>query len=418
VGKYDMRFGISHGLYPDIRRGEEAIYAMTRELDELGMIWLRHPGNGIAWHEIQPTRDTWDFRKLDAVFNNNEHPWIIPTYGMVGTPYPFNADFSREYMESLGGREEILQHIIANTLDMTNPQQRAEAEVFVKTLVDRYKDRISFWEIGGNEGLPTEGRFDIVTNTYTWIKETQPDARVLVTAICGDDDGSFYRNLEAFDSLLARGMGDYFDIANFHYYGRIEGDFEERLEQRFDEYRAILDKYGLRKPIWVTETSTSSYEQSVLSGPGSEQIQARHVVMRLVIFAAQGAQKVFWYDYGELSIDDKFYGCNLFDSAQGPKPAYHTYRLAVDKLGYYRTVETLRSGDVRLYRFTTHPNEPIFVAWSSSPQTIDLSEYLQAGDVLVTHIVEDSRAQPQTEIAETTHVPISPSPVFVECAGT
>lgn len=412
---YSMRFGIGGYIYPDIKRGEAAIYAATRGLDKLGMICLRHPGKGIAWYEVQPTRETWDFRKLDAVINDNDHPWIIPTYGMVGTAYPFNADFSEEYMSSLSGRTEILQHIIANTVDMNDPVQKRDAEAYVKKLVDRYKDQIRYWEIGGNEGLPAPERFDIITNTYPWIKETDPDSLVLITAICGDDDSTFSRNLDAFDSLLARGVGDYFDIANFHYYGRIEGKFEERLEERFDEYKAIMDKYEVRKPIWVTETSTSSHENSVLSGPSSEQRQARDIVKRLVIFSAKGAAKVFWYDYGELSSDDKFYGCSIVDEEGEPKPSYHTFKLIVEKLGHYESVDTLRRDDVRLYRFTTETGKPIFVAWAKSSQTVDLSQYIGKEMVLVTHIVEDrSTTSPATERVRADSIELSESPVFIE----
>ncbi len=412
--KYAMHFGVNGGMYPDIRQGEAKIYAITRKLDELGMVWLRHPGKDTAWFEVQPAKETWNFRKLDAVINNNKHPWVIEVYGATGTPYPFKGDFSKQYLESLGGKREIMDYIKANTVDMSDPEQKADAEVYVKTFVNRYKDKIKYWEIG-NEGIQAPEAFDIITNTYTWIKEVYPDAVVLITAGAGDDYNMLKDGLEAFDSLLARGIGDYFDIANFHYYGRIEGNFEERLEQRFDEYKATMDKYGVKKPIWVTETSTSSYEKSVLSGPSSEQIQARHVVKRLVIFSAKGAEKVFWHDYRETFKNNKFYQCNLVDPETNiPKPAYYTFKLIVDKLGYYKTVETLRRDSVRLYKFTTPTNKPIFVVWSSSSQTIDLSEYFEAKEVLVTHIIEDNSVQPKTEITKTTNIHISASPIFIE----
>jgi hypothetical protein len=417
TNKYDMRFGIGGGLYPDIKAGEVSIFKVTRELDKLGMVWLRHPGTGISWREVQPTRDTWDFGKLDAVVQDNDHPWLFPTYGMIGNPYPFNADFSKEYINSLGGKEEIMAYIKANAVDMSDPVQRADAEVYVKTLVDRYKDRIRYWEIGGNEGIPSPGRFEIVVNTYAWIKEVQPDALVVVTAVGGDDDNQFYTELAAFDSLLERGMGDYFDIAHFHYYGVIEGELEERLEQRFDEYKAIMDKHGVRKPIWVTETSTSSYEKSIVSGAGSEEIQARHVVVRMVVFAGRGAEKVFWYNFGELTAEDKFYGCNIYDSVQGPKPAYFTFKLLVDKLGYYKKVEMLRADEVRLYRFALQNGGPIFVAWSDTPHVLDLSDHTDADRLLMTHIIEDDSTEPRTEVVQSSGIPLSPSPVFIEPAG-
>lgn len=223
------------------------------------------------------------------------------------------------------------------------------------------------------------------------------------------------KHLEAFDSLLAKGIADYFDVANIHYYGNIEGDFEERLEQKFDEYKAIMDKYAVKKPIWVTETSTSSYERSVLSGPSSEQTQARHVVKRLVIFSAKGAEKVLWHNYRATFKDNKFYQCNLLDpKTNTPKPSYYTFKLMVDKLGYYKSVETLRRDNVRLYKFTTHTNKAIFVAWGTSSQTIDLSKHLEAEKVLITHIIEDNSVQPKTETTKTTNINISASPIFIE----
>ena len=412
--KYDMRFGINGGMYPEIRKGEEAIRAVTEELDELGMIWLRHPGQDVAWFEVQPSRDTWNFAKLDAVINDNHHPWVIEIYGPVGTAYPFEGDFTKQHLESLGGKDEIMQYIIDHTVNMNDPQQKADAELYVKTFVNRYKDKIKYWEIG-NEGLQAPESFDTITNTYQWIKEAYPDSVVMITAAAGDDDTVYNAGLEAFNSLMGRGIADYFDIGNIHYYGKIEGDFEKKLERRFDQYKEIMARYGVQKPIWITETSTSSHENSVLSGQSSEQIQARHVVKRLVIFSAKGAEKVFWHGYGETFEDNKFFQCNLIDpDTDIPKPAYYTFKLLVDKLDFYKSVVTLGDDDVRLYKFITHKDEPVFVAWSSSPQTIDLSTHSEAERMLVTHIVEDDDPQPQMETAQVTNIQISDSPVFIE----
>lgn len=414
--KYACRFGVGGGLYPDIAAGAESIYRATRDLDEVGLVWLRHPGTGMAWHEVQPTRDTWDFRKLDAIVEDNEHPWLFPTYGMVGNPYPFGG-FSDEYARSLGSKEETVAYIVEHGVDMSDPTQRADAEVYIKTLVERYKDRIKYWEVGGNEGIGDPQRFGIVRNTFTWIKEVQPDALVVVTAVGGDDDNQFYNGLRAFDILLEQGMGDYFDIANFHYYGPIGGDLEGRLEQRFDEYKAVMDKHGVRKPIWVTETSTCGYEESIVSPGGTEELQARHVVQRMVVFAGKGAEKVFWYDFRQLTPEDKFYGCNIYDSVDGPKPAYYTFKLLVEKLGYYDKVETVRADDVRLYQFRLPNGESVFVAWSSTPQSLDLSSASSTERLKVTHIIEGGDATPRTEIVQGTQIDVSASPVFIERAG-
>jgi len=297
---------------------------------------------------------------------------------------------------------------------MENEEQRADAEKYVKTFVNRYKDKIKYWEIG-NEGIVAPGTFDIIRNTYTWIKEVYPEAMVIITGVAGDDDKTFNEHLEALGSLLAKGIGEYFDIANIHYYGRIGDKFDPKLEKIYEDYKATMDKYGVEKPIWVTETSTSSHANSVLSGPSSEQEQARHVVKRLVIFSAKGAEKVFWHDYKETYSDNKFYQCNLVDPETSiPKPAYYTYKLVVEKIGYYRTVQTLMSGPVSLYKFTNPNNQHVLVAWAESPKTVDLTEFIEAENVLVTRIVENVSTNPQTSIAKTSAVQLSVSPIFIE----
>ncbi len=411
---FSMRIGIGGYLYPDIEFGEETILAATRELDKLGMVWLRHPGRGISWYEVQPTRDTWDFSKLDAVTANNSHPWLLPIYGMIGNAYPFEGNLNQAYLESLGEKADIMDYIIAHSVNMDDPQHRADAEIYVKTFVDRYKDTVKYWEIGGNEGIGSAERLGIVQYTYQWIKEVDPQAIVIMTAICGDDDDKFYNGLDALDNLLAQGAGNFFDIANMHYYGRVEGDFEKRLETRFDDFSKVLRKYDVQKPIWVTETSTSSATDYPLSGQSSEQLQARHIVQRMVIFLAKGADKVFWYDYGALSEGDLFFDCNIMGEQDQPKPAYYTFQMIVEQLGHFEQAKILSNNGIFLYEFTKSDGSSVHVAWAESVQKVDLSTWITGQKVIVTHIIEDTgQTQPQIEQAPTNKVSLTESPVFI-----
>lgn len=408
---YDIRFGVGGQVYPsDIDEGVDEIYDRTRELDKLGDIWLRHPGKGVSWYEVEPEKGEWDFRKLDAILDGSNHPWIFPTYGMVGQVYPFGG-FSETELKSKSSKGGLIDYIVEHGLNMSIPEHKADAEVYVKMLVGRYKEDIKYWEVGGNEGLQDPTKFGIITNTYEWIKEADSSSTVLVTANCGDDDELFYNNIEALDEMMAKGLGEYFDIANFHYYGLVEGDFEERLEDRYSTYKQTLEKYGVYKPIWVTETCTSSYVKG-LSGPSNEVRQARDVVKRLTIFSALGAEKVLWYGYGEHSEGDKFYGCSLLDGGE-PKPAYYTFELMVEKLGYYDSVRTIKDDDIRLYEFVTG-GDSVFVAWVvSGTQTVDFSDYV--GEALVTYIVEESGvSEPEVEFVDDGIFELSESPIFIE----
>lgn len=335
----------------------------------------------------------------------------------MGTPYPFKGDFSTRHLQQLArerGREALMAYIEAHSVDLTDPVQRADAERYVKTLVGRYKDRVRDWEMG-NEGIVSPDRFEIVQHTYRWIKAVHPEARVVVTAPAGDDDAMYRNGLLTFDRLMGRGMGRYFDIGNIHYYGTIGDDFEANLESRYADYRAILDRHKAEKPIWVTETSTSRASDSRLSGPSSEAVQARHVVQRAVVFFGKGAEKVFWHDYRATYADNKFYQCNLIDPKTGtPKPADHTFRLLVHKLGFFRSVERIEAGAPRLYCFTHPDGKRILVGWDRASTTVDVSDLLNKPQVRVTHIVEQGLPPPMHETAEAITVPLSPSPVFIE----
>jgi len=409
-----MRFGVNSGAYPAIDAGTDRIQAVTRDLDELGLVWLRHPGRGSAWFEVQPHRERWDWRKLDAVFEGSDHPWLLEVYGQVGSVYPFHPDFSPGDMARQKGPREVMEYLKAREVDLQDEAQFADAETYTRTLVRRYSDRVRYWEIG-NEGMQSANRYDLIRHTYGWIKEVQPDAVVVVTGVVGNDERSYRQDLDELDALLTQGAGDYFDVGNIHWYGKIGGDLEADIEQRYTDYADLLDRHGLRKPIWVTETSTSSASSSVVSGPSSEAIQARHVVIRLVVFAAMGADKVFWHGYRETHAHNKFHECNLREPATGdPKPGHAALALLVDKIGHFDSVDTIRHDRIRIYRFTNPDRAKVVVAWARDAGSMDLSEHLSGDTATVTHVPTTRGETPRVETVDVRQVQLSETPVFVE----
>ena len=83
---HQMRFGVNGGIYPESDAGARVFRRINRKLDELGIVWLRHPGRGAAWFEVQPEKGKWDFTKLDLVLQDNRHPWVLEIFGQKGTP--------------------------------------------------------------------------------------------------------------------------------------------------------------------------------------------------------------------------------------------------------------------------------------------------------------------------------------------
>jgi len=415
--KYDMRFGVSEGLYPRLKPngGAEKMRSITAELDKLGNVWLRNPGRGNSWWEVQPNRETFDYSKLDAVLDGNDHPWVITLFGGMGVPYVFDGDFSPEKMRQAGKRG-LVDAIKDNPLILSDPQHRADAENYVKTTVNTFKDRIKYWEIG-NEGIGSPHRLEVIQHTYAWVKEADPDAQVLMTAPAGAIDERYHRALESVDRLLTDGAAESFDIGNLHYYGTVGSGVEGRIERAFDAYAEILARHGQGdKPIWVTETGASSDAASKVSGSSSEAVQARQMVKRLVIFSAQGAERVFWHNYALSAPTSQFSDCNVVDErTRAVKPAYHAFKLVVDKIGFYTTVEALqRDGTTYLYRFTNPDGGVVLVGWSHDSTTVDCNAYLGSKNAQITRLAESGASTSPTESVSAKAVPLGASPIFIE----
>ena len=407
------RFGVNGGIYPALRQGDARIRQVTRELANLGPVWLRNAGRGMAWFEMQPTRDTWDFGKADAVLEDNPNDWVFMLYRWDA--YPFSDGFSAEGLAARQGKRATIEYIAAHQADLSDPAHRADAEVYVKAVVQRYGHRIHHWEVGA-EGITSPARLEFIRHTYGWVKEVDPQAQVLVTAVAGDDEATFQRGLEALDALLEAGAGAWFDLGNVHYYGLTGADLEARVERNYAAYRDLLRRHGVDKPIWVTETSTSSAADSALSGPSSERVQARDVVRRLVVFAASGAEKVLWHNYRVTHAGDRFDGCNLVAAGSGPKPAYHAFQALVARIGHYERVDTLRADDVRAYRFHNPDGSVVSVAWAREETRVDLSRDLGA-DLVATDIAAPPDTRGIGRPVAGNAIPLGPDPVFLELAA-
>ena len=136
----------------------------------------------------------------------------------------------------------------------------------------------------------------------------------------------------------------------------------------------------------------------------------------LDLIVAGTDEKVIQIEAGanEVNEDDMFYGCNLVDNEDGFKPAYYTFQLLFEKLGTYRTVNSLRDDHIHLYAFTNPDGALVYVGWSDTKQQVNLKNFINAPKVVITHIVEvRGQNKPQIEQAPTEKVPLSPSPVFI-----
>ena len=132
--------------------------------------------------------------------------------------------------------------------------------------LDRYGDMVRVWEIWNemDQMYDSDGKVSakeyipLLKTSYEVIKKENPSNTVLLGAI-GNIKESY------FDDLLKYGAADYFDVANLHYYSARE--IPESIIPFYKSASNILSKFGVNKPIWLTETGYSSYSESEDGAP-------------------------------------------------------------------------------------------------------------------------------------------------------
>ncbi len=136
-----------------------------------------------------------------------------------------------------------------------------EYTAFVKATVEHFKDRVKYWEVWNEhdwfyqvDGKVISGKKygDGLKMAYKAIKQANKDAVVLYGGL------AFIERSEAYiEQSLEDGGFNAFDIMNFHVYPAPNPP-ENRLKKVVDFLNAKMQKHGKPKPIWITETGSST----------------------------------------------------------------------------------------------------------------------------------------------------------------
>lgn len=229
--------------------------------------WERaHPGYA-NWQEIEPKKGEYNWERIDQYVRTAQEKNIQ----ILFTIWPFTdwdqevCNLDIEWFPNDGGKDWGKYGDGKGFLRLAHRKGRPcdmEAyEEFLRRLVERYdgdgvgdvsglRYPITYWEIGNEPGIAydffqgsTEDYFEILKTSYTTIKETDPNAKILIAAMPPPGNGGPHDTPE-FNTidLFELGATSYFDIANSHGLSGHEG------------MRKFLTEYGAGdKPIWVTE---------------------------------------------------------------------------------------------------------------------------------------------------------------------
>jgi hypothetical protein len=151
---------------------------------------------------------------------------------------------------------------------------------------------------------------------YEEVKKTDPTIPVIATSV------------EPNEEYFKAGYGQWCDAFDFHIYERSE-DVRHAMEQ----YRQLMQKYGVVKPLWSTELGLNSQGLT-------RRTVASEVIKKFATFFAAGGAKVSWFGLLYPDPEGKDHGSsgdshNVFDCR------YNHYCPRLDAIAYYDAVNAI-----------------------------------------------------------------------------
>jgi hypothetical protein len=378
---------------------------------ELGIGWDKpHPGPFI-WGQIEPERGRYEWQGVD------EYVHKVQSYDIatLATIWPF-AEWDQTNWGDVSDTLVFFEDDLGR--GRRKPYDMQVYKRFVSALVERYdgdgkedmpglKYPIKYWEASNEPSMQTffdgspEDYLELLKATYEAVKEADPGAKVLHAGLAGTEPAM----VSFWEPIFKKGGGQYFDIAAIHCFPY--SDIAANAQVCVPEFKKLLSKYGIDKPIWVTDMQYKMGETpgkifGIILGTQyiSPEEHARIFVKSYVTSFAWGAKKIFYTCLRAQSHHPPaFKQAALIDENGEIRPAYHALKTLIWKLDKFTSVEKLAEGQ---YKFIVE-ERAIYVLWDSG----EIPEEI-AGGVLVTDIYGNETKMPASTLK------VTESPVFVK----
>jgi hypothetical protein len=369
-------------------------------IDEMGAAWIL---NTFYWSRIEGAKGGWDWAGCDG-YVNKAAARGKKILAVLAYDTPWIHDPSQALSELPAGTE--LKHTDKKAHDYVQAEQIPLYCNFVKETVTRYKGRVGAWCIWNEPNLSdrfwsgTRVEFYALSKAAAEaIREADPNAVIL--------GGAFNTTAseEWITGLFSSGAMKKVDFAAYHpYIGDGEGS-----AILFKSFRDLAARYGFGEKVWVTEvgytTTTASFWDYPIKVP--EERMPEEVVKTITLLAAEGAQRVFWYQLFDppyqnkdpLEPEDNF---GLLEDDYTPKKGKEAYALCGRLIPGSTWKEALpeRSGlpdTVRAFYFEGAPGKPnVLILWNYSAAAVQAELSLPGGNRQIWNI-ETGAPQPAAE---------------------
>lgn len=241
------------------------------------------------WPHLEPRRGQWNFSRLDKYLAMAALTGVNVLLPLGLSPAWASARPDEPSAYKPGNAAEPL-----NIADWRN---------YVRTVAERYKGRIHYYELWNEPNLrnfytgSVEAMVQLAREAYTILK--QVDNQNQLAAPATTEGG---RQLEWLDRYLALGGGEFMDVLSHHFY--VPRVAPEQMLPVMDDIRRIMAKYGMaNKPVWNTETGWWQVRQHATSSTFTTWKKlapdeaAAYVSRALILGWASGMKRLYWYSW-------------------------------------------------------------------------------------------------------------------------
>lgn len=223
---------------------------MLARAAEIGVKWTRL---GASWSSIEKEKGKYDWESTDKAFD------VAIRHGI--TPFVTIGGGNRLYSQLTTYDDPRLAEIYGQSPEPPTKNSFAlEAFLnFVRATVDRYKDKIDYWEVWNEPnhrnywGTDPDGEEygRLLIETAKIIRQIDPYAKIIGGSMAGISP-------EFSDAFLRVGSADYIDIISYHNYGAIP---EERVYKAIELWE-VIDRYKPDLELWQGECGYPSHSST------------------------------------------------------------------------------------------------------------------------------------------------------------
>lgn len=274
------------------------------------------------WHNLEPKRGQWDFRKLDkhvtlAGENNIE---ILMTLGAPPRWASLRPDHDGPYGPGTGDQSRTLE-------DWDN---------YVKIIATRYKGKIRYYEVL-NEPVFIEDERSCQIKRHFWcgsaaemveltrrtneiVKSIDPAAKIVAP-------GFIAATSTRLDRFLDAGGGRYVDVIAHHFYALSP----QQMLERINLVKQSMVKHSCdHLELWNTESgyTLGAGTNGAIAGVSNldHELMGAYIAQSLALAASAGVRRYFWYAW-----DNAFSGM-LSPDGSSPLPGGIAYSQVVNWL--------------------------------------------------------------------------------------